>query len=108
MEWLNFITSELHKNFTPLFKPTTPEEYKKMARDNLAERYAFLDQKLTNKQYLMGDHFTVADGYAFTVTNWMRVLKIDTAPWPNVAAFMERVRARPKVQEALKAEGLIK
>jgi glutathione S-transferase len=108
MEWLNFITSELHKSFTPLFKPTTPEDYKKMARDNLAERYAYLDEKLARKQYLMGDHFTVADGYAFTVTNWTRVLKIDLAPWPNVTAFMERVRARPKVQEAMKAEGLIK
>jgi glutathione S-transferase len=108
MEWLNFITSELHKTFTPLFKPTTPEEYKKMARDNLAERYTFLDEKLARKQYLMGNHFTVADGYAFTVTNWTRVLKIDLAPWPNVTAFMERVRARPKVQEAMKAEGLIK
>lgn len=108
MEWLNFITSELHKNFTPLFKPTTPEDYKKMARDNLAERYTYLNAKLAGKQYLMGERFTVADGYAFTVTNWTRILKIDLAPWPNVAAFIERVRARPKVQEALKAEGLIK
>ena len=108
MEWLNFITSELHKTFTPLFKPTTPEEYKKMARDNLAERYAFLDEKLAGKQYLMGDRFTIADGYAFTVTNWARIQKIDLAPWPNVVAYMGRVRARPKVQEALKAEGLIK
>jgi glutathione S-transferase len=108
MEWLNFITSELHKSFTPLFKPTTPDEYKKMARDNLAERYTYLDEKLAGKNYLMGERFTVADGYAFTVTNWTRVLKIDLAPWPNVTAFMERVRARPKVQEAMKAEGLIK
>jgi glutathione S-transferase len=108
MEWLNFITSELHKNFTPLFKPTTPDEYKKMARDNLAERYAYLDEKLAGKNYLMGERFTVADGYAFTVSNWTRVLKIDLAPWPNVTAFMERVRARSKVQEALQAEGLIK
>jgi glutathione S-transferase len=108
MEWLNFITSELHKSFTPLFKPATPDEYKKMARDNLAERYAYLDEKLAGKQYIMGERFTVADGYAFTVTNWARIVKVDLAPWPNVTAFMDRVRARPKVQEALKAEGLVK
>lgn len=108
MEWLNFVTSELHKNFTPLFKPTTPDEYKTQARATLAERYAFLNEKLAGKSYLMGEHFTVADGYAFTITNWTRLQKIDLAPWPHVVAFMERVRARPKVQEALKAEGLLK
>ncbi len=108
MEWLNFITSELHKNYTPLFKPTTPDEYKTMVHATLAERYAFLDEKLAGKQYLMGDRFTVADGYAFTVTNWARIVKVDLTPWPNVAAFMERMRARPKVHEALKVEGLIR
>lgn len=108
MEWLNFITSELHKNFTPLFKPNTPEDYKKIARDNLAERFAFVDQKLAGKQYLMGDRFSVADAYLFTVSNWAAIQKIDLAQWPNLKAFAERVRARPKVQEALKAEGLIK
>jgi glutathione S-transferase len=108
MEWLNFITSELHKNFTPLFRPNTPEDYKQIARDNLAQRYAFVDGKLAGKQYLMGERFTVADAYAFTITNWTRIQKIDLAPWPNVAGFMERVRARPRVREALKAEGLIK
>lgn len=108
MEWLNFITAELHKNFTPLFKPTTPDEYKKIARDNLADRYAYLDRQLAGKAYIMGDQFTVADAYAFTVSNWTRLQKIDLAQWPNVAAFMDRVRARPHVQEALKAEGLLK
>jgi len=108
MEWLNFVTSELHKNYTPLFKPTTPDDYKTMARDTLAERYSFLNEKLAGRQYLMGDRFTVADGYAFTVTNWARIVKLDLAPWPNVQAFMERMRARPKVHEAMKAEGLIK
>jgi len=108
MEWLNFVTSELHKNFTPLFKPTTPDAYKDIARATLAERYAFLNEKLAGKSYLMGERFTVADCYAFTVTNWTSIQKIDLAPWPNVAAYMERVRARPKVQEAMKAEGLIK
>lgn len=108
MEWLNFITAEVHKSFTPLFKPNTPEEYKKIARDTLADRFGFVDQKLAGKQYLMGDRFTVADAYLFTVSNWARIQKIDIAPWPNLKAFAERVRARPKVQETLKAEGLIK
>jgi glutathione S-transferase len=107
MEWLNFITSELHKNFSPLFKPTTPDEYKKTVRDALFDRYAFLDRRLVDRPYLMGDRFTVADGYAFTVSNWTRILKIDLTPWPNVTAFMERMRGRPKVREALKAEGLL-
>ena len=107
-EWLNFITSELHKNFTPLFKPNTPDEYKQIARNNLAERFAFVDSKLAGKQYLMGDKFTVPDAYLFTISNWATIQKIDIAQWPNLKAFADRVRARPKVQEALKAEGLIK
>lgn len=107
-EWLNFITSELHKGFSPLFKPNTPDEYKAIARETLATRLGYLDKQLAGRQYLMGDRFTVADAYAFTVVNWSNFLKVDLAPWPNVKAYMDRVRARPKVQEALKAEGLIK
>jgi glutathione S-transferase len=107
-EWLNFITSELHKGFTPLFKPNTPDDYKLIARENLANRLGYLDKQLAGKQYLMGDKFTVADAYAFTVVNWTNFQKIDLAPWPNLKAYMDRVRARPKVQEALKAEGLLK
>jgi len=107
-EWLNFITAELHKNFTPLFKPNTPDDYKKIARDNLAERFAFVDQKLAGKQYLMGDRFSAADAYLFVISNWAGIQKIDIAQWPNLKAFADRVRARPKVQEALKAEGLLK
>jgi glutathione S-transferase len=108
MEWLNFITSELHKTYTPLFNPAAPEEYKQMARETLAKRYAFVDEKLAGKSYLMGEQFTVADGYLFTVTNWARIVKFDLAPYPNVVAFQDRVRHRPKVQDAMKAEGLIK
>lgn len=107
-EWLNYITSELHKNFTPLFKPDTPEAYKAIAKANLENRFSYVDKQLAGRQYLMGDAFTVADAYMFTVVNWSRFHKFDMATWPNLAAYMERVRARPKVQEAMKAEGLIK
>lgn len=107
-EWLNFISTEVHKGYSPLFNPATPEEYKKAVVTRLLSRYAYLDKALAGKQYLLGDQFTVADGYLFTVTNWANFLKIDLSAYPNVQAFQARVAARPKVQEALKAEGLLK
>ena len=107
-EWLNFITAEIHKGFSPLFKPNTPDEYKKIVRENLAGRFDWLDQQLAGKDYLMGKSFTVADAYLFTVLTWTKPLHIDLGKWPNVAAFVTRVSARPKVKEAMKAEGLIK
>jgi len=107
-EWLNFITSELHKNFSPLFRPTTPEDYKPIARENLAGRFSYVDKKLAGRSYLMGDTFTVADAYLFVMTNWANSLHVDLTSWSNVGAFRERVLARPKVQEAMKTEGLIK
>jgi glutathione S-transferase len=107
-EWLNFVTSDLHKVFAPLFRPNTPEEFAKITKDNLANKFAFLDRHLATRQYLMGDAFTVADAYCFTVTNWTRFKDIDLNRWPNLKAYMDRVGARPKVQEAMKAEGLIK
>lgn len=107
-EWLNFITSELHKTYSPLFRPTTPEEYKKLAREYLAKRLAILDKHLAGKQYILGDKFTAADAYAFTVLRWSQYTNVDLSPFPNIKAFMERVAARPKVQETLKQEGLLK
>jgi glutathione S-transferase len=107
-EWLNFIASELHKNFSPLFRPTTPEDYKLIARENLAGRFGYLDKHLASRPYLTGDTFTVADAYLFVMTNWANALQIDLTPYPSLRAFHERVLARPKVQEAMKAEGLIK
>jgi glutathione S-transferase len=108
MEWLNFITSELHKGFSPLFTPGTPEETKTMARAKLGEKLAWVDQQLAGKNYLMGDGFTVADGYLFTVAGWGKYVGVDIAPLAQLSAFMGRVAARPAVQEALKAEGLLK
>jgi glutathione S-transferase len=107
LEWLNFVTSELHKQFTPLFKPNTPDAYKTIVKEGLVKKFALLDEKLKGKSYLTGETFTVADAYLFVVTNWARLHQIDIAQWPNLHAFMERVKARPAVQEAMKAEGLI-
>ena len=104
-EWLNFVTSELHKSYGPIFRPTTPDEYKKISKENLGKRFDWLDKQLAGKQYLMGDKFTVADAYLFTVLRWSPRVEIDLAKWPNVKAYVDRVAARPKVQEALKAEG---
>jgi glutathione S-transferase len=105
-EWLNFITSELHKSFGPIFRPTTPDAYKTISRENLGKRFDWLDKQLAGKQYLMGDKFTVADAYLFTILNWAKFQSIDLAPWPNLLKFMSRVGERPKVKEALRAEGL--
>ena len=105
-EWLTFIGTELHKQFSPLFNAAMPEEAKKIQRDKLASRFQWVDAELKGKQYLMGDTFSVADGYLFTVTNWAKPINIDLAPYPNLVAYRERVGARPAVQEAMKVEGL--
>jgi glutathione S-transferase len=107
-EWLNFITAEIHKGFSPLFKPNTPDDYKKIARENLAGRFDWVEQQLAGKDYLMGKSFTAADAYLFTVLTWTKPLHIELGNWPNIVAFVARVSARPKVKEAMKAEGLIK
>ena len=107
-EWLNFIGTELHKGFSPLFNPATPEEYKPMVRERLLQRLQWVDGQLAGKQYLMGDQFTVADGYLFTVTNWTQPTNLDISGLANLAAYRERVGARPAVQAAMKAEGLLK
>lgn len=107
-EWLTFIGTEIHKGFSPLFNPATPEDYKTIARDRLASRLKWVDAELAGKQYLMGDQFSVADGYLFTVTNWAKPTGLDLSPYTNLNAYRERVAARPAVQEAMKAEGLLK
>jgi glutathione S-transferase len=106
-EWLNFTTSELHKTFGPIFRPTTPEEFKKISKENLGKRFDWLDKQLAGKQYLTGDKFTVADAYLFTVLRWSPRIEIDLAKWPNLKSYVDRVAARPKVREAMEAEGLL-
>ena len=107
-EWLTFIGTELHKGFSPLFNPATPEDYKPMVREKLLSRLTWVDGQLAGKQYLMGEQFTVADGYLFTVTNWTKPTNVDISGLANLAAYRERVGARPAVQAAMKAEGLLK
>jgi glutathione S-transferase len=106
-EWLTFISSELHKAFSPLFNQAMPDEGKKIFRDRLAQRWAFVDKSLAGKNYLMGANFSVADGYLYNMTRWAKRVEMDLSAYPNIAAFIARVEARPKVQEALKAEGLL-
>ena len=108
MEWLNFITSELHKGFSPLFNPAMPEEAKGLARAKLNERLGWVDTQLEGKTYLLGDTFTVADAYLFVVAGWGKHVGVDIAPMKNLSAYVSRITARPAVQEALKAEGLTK
>lgn len=108
MEWLNFISTELHKSYTPLFSPATPEEHKKTVKEGLAQRFDLVTKRIEGKEWVMGDHFTVADAYLYTVLRWSPLVGIDLSPWPTLVKFMERVAARPKVIEAMKAERLIK
>jgi glutathione S-transferase len=107
-EWLTFIGTEIHKTYSPLFNPALTDEAKQVFRDKLASRYKWVDGELKGKDYLMGDHFTVADAYFFVVTRWAQPMKIDLSAMPNVSAHHQRVNARPAVQEALKVEGLVK
>ncbi len=107
-EWLNFITSELHKSFSPLFTPGMPEQAKAMSRDKLMGRFTWVDGQLAGKNYLMGDGFTVADAYLFTVAGWGKHVGLDLSGLQNLGAYLGRVAARPAVQAALKAEGLLK
>jgi glutathione S-transferase len=103
-EWLNYISTEIHKSFSPLFNPNMPDDGKKVYRERLANRLEFVNRELEGKQYLLGDHFTVADAYLFTVTRWTKPMGIDISGLPNLVAHHERVGARPAVQEALKVE----
>jgi glutathione S-transferase len=107
-EWLNFITSELHKQFSPLFNPATPEEFKESLRVKLSGRFDWLNRQLEGKQYVMGNQFTVADAYLFTVMRWAQPMGFDLSKWPVLDQYMTRVGARPRVLAAMKAEGLIK
>lgn len=105
-EWLNFIATELHKGFGPMFKPTTPENYKPVVLQGLTQRMQWMDQQLAGKSYLMGEQFSVADAYLYTVSRWSGFVGLDLSGMPNLLAFQQRMAQRPGVQAALKIEGL--
>ena len=105
--WLAFIATEVHKNFTPFFNPAATPEMKELARANLQRRLGYVNDQLAGRDFLMGDTFSVADAYLFTVVGWAKFVQLDLSAWPHLIAFQGRVAARPATQRALKAEGLI-
>jgi glutathione S-transferase len=107
MEWLNFIATELHKGYAPLWKPDLPESYRAHVVQTLGKRFDFMARPLEQHAYLAGDAFTIADAYLFTVLNWSSHLKVDLARWPSLQRFLNRIAARPKVRQALREEDLI-
>ncbi|TQF11508.1 glutathione transferase GstA [Myxococcus llanfairpwllgwyngyllgogerychwyrndrobwllllantysiliogogogochensis] len=107
-ELLNFISTEIHKGFSPLFNPAFPDEGKKIYKDRLAVRFKTLDEVLSKNTFLMGEQFTVADAYLFTVLNWAKPVQVDLEAFPAVKAYHARIAERPHVQAALAAEGLKK
>lgn len=108
MEWLNFAATEIHKQLGALFNPKMTSEMKEVQLGVIERRFNALEKMLAGKTYVMGDRFTAADAYLFTVLNWTGPLKIDLGRWPNIKALHARVGQRPKVQETMKAEGLVK
>jgi glutathione S-transferase len=107
-EWLGYINSEVHKNFSPFFTPGVTDEQKAATRANLGKRFDFLTQSLEGREHLLGGGFTVADAYLFTVLGWCRYGGLDLAQWPTLQAYHQRIAHRPSVQAAMRAEGLIK
>jgi glutathione S-transferase len=107
IEWLAFVNSEIHKNFSPMFNPAAVEGHKQAAKELLAKRFDYLQGVLSSKQFLMGTQFTVADAYLFTVLSWTGHVGIDLSKWPALKAYVERVGARPNVGASLAAEGAL-
>jgi len=107
LEWLNYVATELHKGFAPLWNPSSTDEAKEATRQLLAKKFDYVQEQLGNGPYLMGDTFTLPDAYLFVMLTWTRIHQIDLSRWPGLAAFFERVQARPAVDAAMRAEGLV-
>lgn len=105
-EWLAYLNGELHKNFSLLFNPATPDAMKQIAKENIARRLAYIEDRLDDRSYLLGNDFSVADAYLYVILSWRERLGVDISNFPKVTALYERIRARPSVKEARKAEGL--
>ncbi|HEY0845312.1 MAG TPA: glutathione transferase GstA [Noviherbaspirillum sp.] len=108
LEWLNFISTEIHKSFGLLFHPKLPEETRQTVHDTLSARLQIVEQQLQGREYLTGNQFSVADAYLFTVLGWAKPLKFDLGRWPGIQAYQQRLATRPTVHAAMVAEGLIK
>ena len=108
LEWLNFVATELHKGFGPLWNPATPTEFKQATREALGRKFDYLQNALRERDYLAGERFTIVDAYAFTVLNWTAMHDIDLSRWPGLAAFQARIAGRPAVRAALAVEGLLR
>jgi len=109
LEWLNYITTELHKNIGPMYSPVLKDDAKAFFKDRVMGKFKYLETELAGRDYVMGKQFTVADGYLFTMLMWaVDRLNFDLSDMPNLLAYKARVAARPKVQEAMKKEGLMK
>lgn len=106
LEWLNFIATELHKGFTPLFRPDTPEDFKPVVRGLLEKKLQYVNTSLEGNEWISGQRFTIADAYLYNVLRWARAVKLEMAGLQNIDAYMARVAARPSVIAALTAEGL--
>jgi glutathione S-transferase len=107
LEWLNYVSTELHKNFGPMFSPVLSDDAKAFFKDRVMGKFKYLDSQLAGRDFLMGKQFTVVDGYLFTMLTWAERMKFDLSAMPNLLAYKARVGARPKVQEALTKEGLM-
>ncbi|MRS16826.1 glutathione transferase GstA [Enterobacteriaceae bacterium RIT691] len=106
LEWLNYIATELHKGFTPLFRPDTPEDFKPTVRALLEKKLSYVDSVLKESEWISGNRFTIADAYLFTVLRWARAVKLEMSGLKNIDAYMARVAARPGVAAAMAAEGI--
>ena len=107
LEWLNFIATEIHKGYGPLWNPATPDSFKAVTREALGKKFDYLQARIGDGPYILAERFSILDAYAFAVLNWTRVHQIDINRWPGLAAYLARVAARPAVQETLRAEGLL-
>ena len=108
MEWLGFISTEIHKGYGPLWNPASAPDVRERTLAALGNRYAYLSETLSKQPYLTGEHFTIADAYLFVVTNWGGMHKLDLSKLPAIGAFQARVAARPAVHATLVAEGFAK
>lgn len=106
--WLNFLSTEIHKGYSPMFNPAANAEFRTWQRERLVQRYGWIQEQLGGRQYLMGERFTVADAYLFTTLGWLGYVNLDLAQWPGLSGYYERIASRPRVREAMRAEGLIK